>query len=195
MVEPTNIRIIKRYGNRKLYDTELSRYVTIEEVASYIKNGFSVRILDNQTKEDITSSTLVQIVLDAEKKNRHQTNTSVLESVIKTGNLSEFINNSTSTVKTGIEEFENWFNKIVDTNKSFWFDMKNYFRKNKKVNFEEFGSKMEEYFESTVSKIKHTTSIDKKRNEREVIFLKQKILELENLVKIKEEEARRLKDE
>ena len=111
-------RIIKRYGNRKLYDTELSRYVTIEEVANHIRNGISVKIIDNKTGEDITGTTLALIVLEAEKKQRTRTSSSILEAVIKTGTLTDFIAASTDSVKTGLEEAEKWVVQLVDNNKA-----------------------------------------------------------------------------
>jgi polyhydroxyalkanoate synthesis repressor PhaR len=64
-VEP---KIIKRYTNRKLYDTVESRYVTLDEIAVMIKAGGEVKIIDNRTKEDLTSVTLAQIIFEEEKK-------------------------------------------------------------------------------------------------------------------------------
>src|SRR5438132_833896 len=61
-------KVIKRYTNRKLYDTEESRYVTLDEIAEMIKAGGEVKILDNRTKEDLTSVTLAQIIFEEEKK-------------------------------------------------------------------------------------------------------------------------------
>src|SRR5512136_2852729 len=61
-------KVIKRYANRKLYDTVESRYVTLEEIAEMVKAGTEVRILDNRTKEDLTSVTLAQIIFEEEKK-------------------------------------------------------------------------------------------------------------------------------
>src|SRR5215217_7123887 len=61
-------KIIKRYTNRKLYDTVESRYVTLDEIAAMIKEGVEVQIVDNRTKEDLTSVTLAQIVFEEEKK-------------------------------------------------------------------------------------------------------------------------------
>ncbi len=61
-------KIIKRYTNRKLYDTVESRYVTLEEIAGMVKAGAEVKILDNRTKEDLTSVTLAQIIFEEEKK-------------------------------------------------------------------------------------------------------------------------------
>jgi polyhydroxyalkanoate synthesis repressor PhaR len=61
-------KIIKRYTNRKLYDTFESRYVTLDEIAEMIKAGAEVKIVDNRTKEDLTSITLAQIIFEEEKK-------------------------------------------------------------------------------------------------------------------------------
>src|SRR5215472_8711408 len=61
-------KVIKRYTNRKLYDTVESRYVTLEEIGEMIKQGLEVRIIDNRSKEDLTSVTLAQIIFEEEKK-------------------------------------------------------------------------------------------------------------------------------
>lgn len=61
-------RVIKRYSNRKLYDTDESRYVTLVEIAQMVRAGEEVQIIDNRTKEDLTSVTLAQIVFEEEKK-------------------------------------------------------------------------------------------------------------------------------
>jgi len=67
MSEP---RVIKRYANRKLYDTQHSCYVTLEQIAEMVREGEDVRIVDNTTKEDLTSVTLAQIIFEEEKKQR-----------------------------------------------------------------------------------------------------------------------------
>lgn len=63
-----NVRIIKRYANRKLYDLQQSSYITHEEIAQLVRGGEDVRIIDNRTKEDLTTATLAQIFLDEEKR-------------------------------------------------------------------------------------------------------------------------------
>jgi polyhydroxyalkanoate synthesis repressor PhaR len=62
------LKLIKRYTNRKLYDTVESRYVTLDEIAEMIKQGLEVRIVDNRSKDDLTSVTLAQIIFEEEKK-------------------------------------------------------------------------------------------------------------------------------
>ena len=61
-------RVIKRYANRKLYDTRDSRYVTLQQIAEYVRSGEDVQIIDNTTKEDLTNVTLAQIIYEEEKK-------------------------------------------------------------------------------------------------------------------------------
>lgn len=65
MSEP---RIIKRYTNRKLYDTRDSRYVTLSQIASMVRAGEEMTVIDNATKEDLTSLTLAQIIYEQEKR-------------------------------------------------------------------------------------------------------------------------------
>ena len=65
--ESKSPRVIKRYANRKLYDTRDSRYVTLLQIAEYVRGGEDVTIIDNTTKEDLTNATLAQIVYEAEK--------------------------------------------------------------------------------------------------------------------------------
>ncbi|MDQ3364218.1 MAG: hypothetical protein M3680_02150 [Myxococcota bacterium] len=56
--------VIKKYGNRRLYDTGDSRYVTLDELATKIRSGLDVRVVDAQTSQDLTQATLTQIVLE-----------------------------------------------------------------------------------------------------------------------------------
>ena len=77
-------KVIKRYTNRKLYDTVESRYVTLDEIAQMIKGGAEVKIIDNRTKEDLTSVTLAQIIFEEEKK-RSQMPLGVLREIIRHG--------------------------------------------------------------------------------------------------------------
>lgn len=60
--EPADRRVIKRYSNRKLYDTQGSSYVTLLQIAEMIRNGEDVQIIDNATKEDKTDVTLALII-------------------------------------------------------------------------------------------------------------------------------------
>lgn len=64
-------KVIKRYQNRKLYDTSDSCYVTLEDISEMIKQGDEVQIVDNTTKEDLTAVTLAQIIFEEQKRKTH----------------------------------------------------------------------------------------------------------------------------
>lgn len=78
-------RLIKRYANRKLYDTTDSRYVTLQQIAEFVRNGEDVRIIDNKSKEDLTNVTLAQIIYEEEKKGDSATRRTSLRSFIQEG--------------------------------------------------------------------------------------------------------------
>ncbi|MDQ3340072.1 MAG: transcriptional regulator [Myxococcota bacterium] len=78
-------RIIKRYANRKLYDTEHSRYVTLDQISEMIRKGDEVKIVDNKTKEDLTTVTLAQIIFEEEKKQRSFLPLSAMRNIIQSG--------------------------------------------------------------------------------------------------------------
>jgi len=75
-------RVIKRYSNRKLYDTKDSRYVTLLQIAEMVRNGGDVQIIDNNTKEDLTEVTLAQIILEEKKANNRTVPLQTLKDLI-----------------------------------------------------------------------------------------------------------------
>ena len=79
------VKIIKRYQNRKLYDTHESSYVTLDEIAKMIKSGEDLRVIDNKTKNDITASTLTQLLYESEKKAKTQPSVDLLKEIIRHG--------------------------------------------------------------------------------------------------------------
>jgi polyhydroxyalkanoate synthesis repressor PhaR len=80
-------RVVKRYANRKLYDTQRSRYVTLDQIAEMIRTGEDVKIVDNNSKEDLTAITLAQIIFEEEKKASFMP-LSALRNIIQTGGQS-----------------------------------------------------------------------------------------------------------
>lgn len=57
--------LVKKYGNRRLYDTEASRYITLEELTEKIRGGAEVRVVDAKTNRDLTQETLTQIIIES----------------------------------------------------------------------------------------------------------------------------------
>lgn len=99
-------RLIKRYANRKLYDTRESRYVTLQHIADFVRSGEEVQIIDNRTKEDVTSVTLAQIIYE-EEKSEGGDRRSVL-------GLRDFIKDGRNRLLTSI--FEGPMGKLVPRN-------------------------------------------------------------------------------
>lgn len=83
---------IKKYGNRRLYDTSASKYITLDELAGRIRDGDEVRIVDARTAEDLTQATLVQIVVESRGAGRLLP-TPLLVEMIRMGDgaLAEFL--------------------------------------------------------------------------------------------------------
>jgi polyhydroxyalkanoate synthesis repressor PhaR len=67
MSEAAQPRVIKRYANRKLYDTHDSKYVTLDRIAELVRNGEEVKVLDNKSQKDMTKVTLAQIIYEEQK--------------------------------------------------------------------------------------------------------------------------------
>lgn len=80
------VKIIKRYQNRKLYDTQQSCYVTLDDIAKMIRTNEEVMVIDNKSKNDITAATLTQIIFEAEKKASQYAPLFTLRDIIQTGN-------------------------------------------------------------------------------------------------------------
>jgi len=77
--------VIKRYSNRKLYDTQESRYVTLEEIEEMIRGGKEISVVDASSGEDLTSVTLAQIILENERNHRAALPSAFLHQLIKHG--------------------------------------------------------------------------------------------------------------
>jgi polyhydroxyalkanoate synthesis repressor PhaR len=75
--------VIKKYPNRRLYNTATSQYITLEDIFSMIKKGDTVKVVDSKTSEDITRATLTQIILEQEIKGFPLLPTEFLEMIIK----------------------------------------------------------------------------------------------------------------
>jgi len=79
------MQVIKRYPNRKLYDTEAKKYITLEGIADLIRSGVDVQVIDNASGEDLTAVTLSQIIFEQEKRQSGFLSRSVLTNLIQAG--------------------------------------------------------------------------------------------------------------
>lgn len=101
-------RIIKRYANRKMYDTEASRYVTLDGVTDLVRAGEDLRIVDNDNGEDLTALTFAQIILEEEKRKRGLLDLPFLRWIIREGGstLQELLHGVEQRVERGREAIE-----------------------------------------------------------------------------------------
>lgn len=76
-------RRIKRYDNRKLYDTETSEYVSLSDIADLVRSGETVEVVDNATGKDITAQTLTQIILEEGKAGRQVIPSDLLHDLLR----------------------------------------------------------------------------------------------------------------
>ncbi|MEI8307434.1 MAG: polyhydroxyalkanoate synthesis regulator DNA-binding domain-containing protein [Chloroflexales bacterium] len=79
------MHLIKKYANRKLYHTNRKQYITLDGIARLVQDGDAVRILDNETGDDITASILAQVVLQARGRSAPQLPTMLLTGMIQFG--------------------------------------------------------------------------------------------------------------
>lgn len=77
--------VIKRYPNRKLYDTESKKYITLDGIADLIRQGEEIVVVDHTTEEDLTAVTLTQIIFEQEKKKGGFLPKSVLTGLVQAG--------------------------------------------------------------------------------------------------------------
>lgn len=98
------IRVIKRYESRKLYDTEESRYVSLDDVAAWVRDGQQVRIVDNATSEDVTGQTLTQIILEEGRKGISFLPSELMHELVRLGERA---------VSTGVEQLQHGVDRLV----------------------------------------------------------------------------------
>ena len=77
------MRIIKKYPNRRLYDTEISRYITLDDVRKLVVSGIDIHVTDVKTEEDLTRSVLLQIISEQEHEGKPIFNTPMLTQLIR----------------------------------------------------------------------------------------------------------------
>ena len=95
------IRLIKRYGSRKLYDTEESRYVSLDEIGAWVRQGQEIRVVDNQTSDDVTAQTLTQVILEEGRKGTSFPPSELLHELIRRGE--ELVSTGVGTLQSGVD--------------------------------------------------------------------------------------------
>jgi len=175
--------IIKRYQNRKLYDTQNSTYVTLDDIGCMIRGGEDVRVIDNKSKEDLTSVTLTQIIFEEEKKKKSLLPLPTLKTIIRDGGgaIKNFVNKTTGNVHNKIsnakEGAENFYEKFeeafVPTDENL---IKEVFQKT-----QDLSKNIEGKIKATVDSFTHVSGL-----QNEVRKLRQRVLYLEKKLRIYE---------
>ena len=116
--------VLKKYANRRLYDTQKSSYVTLSEVADNIRQGKTIKAIDAKTKEDVTPFVLTQIILEEAKNNNALLPVPLLHMIIRYGEnvLHEFFQTYLEqTIKSYLtyksnadEQFRKWLEVGMD---------------------------------------------------------------------------------
>lgn len=96
------MRLIKRYENRKLYDTETSKYVALADIAHMVRDGEEVQVLDAK-QQDITAQTLAQIIVEEQKSSHTVLPADLLHDLIRAGG--QKVSRGVKQVQAGVEGF------------------------------------------------------------------------------------------
>ncbi|MFT4060346.1 MAG: polyhydroxyalkanoate synthesis regulator DNA-binding domain-containing protein [Legionella sp.] len=75
-------RLIKKYKNRRLYDTETSQYITLEQLQAYVVDGMKFKVEDSLTGKDLTNSILLQIIVEMEAGSTQFLSSEILRQII-----------------------------------------------------------------------------------------------------------------
>jgi len=110
--------VYRKYGNRRLYDTEQSCYATLDDIAQVIRQGRLVQIVDAKTKEDVTAFILTQIILEASRKKNFLLPVPLLHLIIQYGGnmlneffqkyLEQIIKNYMACQSLADDQFKKW---------------------------------------------------------------------------------------
>ncbi len=107
--------LIKRYPNRKLYDTEAKQYITLEGVAEMIRQGTEISVIDHASGEDLTTLILTQIIVEQEKKQSGIMPRSVLSGLIQAGGERLVaIQRALTTPLSSLQQFEEELERRVE---------------------------------------------------------------------------------
>jgi polyhydroxyalkanoate synthesis repressor PhaR len=95
-------RRIKRYDNRKLYDTETSEYVSLSDIADLVRGGETVEVVDNVTRQDITAQTLTQIILEEGKSGQDVIPSDLLHTLLRRSG--EVLDSGLGQIRTTVDD-------------------------------------------------------------------------------------------
>ena len=98
------IRLIKRYESRKLYDTEESRYVSLEEIGDWVRRGQQVKVVDNTAGDDVTAQTLALVIVEEGRRGSSFFTSDLLHALIRRGE---------HVLTTGVEQLQSGVDRAL----------------------------------------------------------------------------------
>ena len=98
------VRLIKRYESRKLYDTEESRYVSLEDIAVWVREGQEVKVVDNASSSEVTAQTLTQIILEEGRRGTRFLPSELLHDLVRVGE---------QAFSSGVEQMQHGVDRLV----------------------------------------------------------------------------------
>lgn len=126
----SSMRIIKKYPNRRLYDTETKAYITLEEIKTLVLQGKAFQVLDSKTQEDMTNYVLLQVIAEQESRGQPILTTNILRGIIRfygtslQGNFSQFLENLfhtfTQQSPTDLQQHFKNLNQLAVKNMELW---------------------------------------------------------------------------
>lgn len=167
------MKTIKRYPNRKLYDTGESRYITLEEIATFLRTGGEVRVVDSRSGEDITTVTLAQVLVGEEKRSRPVLPGQRLMSLLQTGG--DFLKVKLAPVASLRDEAEKTVQRLIHTEPAE--EVKDFLVGTQKA-YDDFQRKADERFQTVLAAMRNMAPLHK-----EVELLRREIRELSDRVR------------
>ena len=117
----SDVTIIKKYANRRLYHTEISQYITLEDVADMVRNGEDLKVVDARSGQDLTGAILTQIIVEQEAKGDGLLPIKFLREMIRMyGNhmrpiIPHYLDHSMETLMNNQEKFSKYWSDQLDT--------------------------------------------------------------------------------
>lgn len=116
----SKVRVIKKYPNRRLYDTEVSSYITLEDVRHLVVDGVEFKVVDAKTQEEITRSVMLQIIAEYEERGQPIFTTSMLARIIRfygdalQGFMSSYLDKSLELFTNQQRQLRKQFDSFMD---------------------------------------------------------------------------------
>ncbi len=170
------MKTIKRYPNRKLYDTGESRYITLEEIAAFLRQGGEVRVVDSRTAEDITTVTLAQVLVGEEKRSRPVMPGQRLMTLLQTGG--ELLKGKLAPVASLRDEAGKTVQRLIHTEPAE--EVKEFLVGTQRA-YDDFQRKADERFQTVLGAVRNIAPLHK-----EVELLRREVRELAERVRVLE---------